>query len=150
MPLRGQNHPKYTHRAAPTTKPTQIHASGGRVTSRAPNDTNHPTTHIGLQWQSASIWQQFAEDAKVIAGTYADLHMSRGCVCIVLGMAASVGVGIAGVGLCICKRFRYVCVCACVLVCMCVRVGLWVSARVSRIFQACCGAKRRLWKRRGG
>ena len=151
MPLRGQNHPKYTHRAGwggeggagsllarptthrPTTnlpkihasggpndKPTQIHASGGRVTSRAPNDTNHPTTHIGLQWQSASIWQQFAEDAKVIAGTYADLHMSRGCVCIVLGMAASVGVGIAGVGLCICKRFRYVCVC--VLVCLCVCV----------------------------
>ena len=74
----------------------------------------------------------------------------RGCVCIVLGMAASVGVGIAGVGLCLCKRFRYVCVCACVLVCMCVRVGLWVSARVSRICQACCGTKRRLWKRRRG
>ena len=50
IPLRGQNHP-------------QIHASGGlgrggrgRVASRAPNHTNHPNTHIGLQWQSASIW----------------------------------------------------------------------------------------------
>ena len=71
------NLPKIHASGGPNDKPTQIHASGGRVTSRAPNDTHHPNTHIGLQWQSASVWQQFAEDAKVIAGTYADLHMRQ-------------------------------------------------------------------------
>ena len=35
---------------------------------------NHPSTRIELQWQSASVWQQLAEDAEVIAGTHAHLH----------------------------------------------------------------------------